>query len=100
MAALDDDAHLERSRESNAAGIALLEETLGAMGIRSWPTDANFLLAETGPASYDALLRLGVIVRPMAGFGMPDCIRVTIGAPEENQKFVKALETIHEGSTH
>ena len=95
-AALEDDAHVERSRENNALGAETLKRELGALGIRTWPTDANFLLAETGADSYDALLRLGVIVRPMAGFGLPDCVRITIGTPEENEKLVKALQTLRE----
>jgi histidinol-phosphate aminotransferase len=45
---------------------------------------------------YGPLLREGVIVRPMAGFGLPDCIRVTVGLPEENERFVKALRRLRE----
>ena len=95
-AALSDDAHVERSRENNARGAETLERELRALGIRTWPTDANFLLAETGAGIYQELLRLGVIVRPMGGFGLPDCVRITIGTPEENEKLVKALQTLRE----
>jgi histidinol-phosphate aminotransferase len=42
---------------------------------------------------YEKLLRQGVIVRPVAGYGMPDHLRVTVGTPKENEKFLKALRT-------
>jgi histidinol-phosphate aminotransferase len=62
-----------------------------------WPTDANFVLVETGAGYYDALLRRGVIVRPMAGFGLSNHIRISVGTAEENQTLVKALQAIEEG---
>ena len=63
-----------------------------------WPTDANFLLVRAGAGIYDRLLREGVIVRPLAGFGMPDHVRITIGLPEENERLVKTLRRIREGA--
>jgi len=66
LAALDDLEHEKRTRELNAAGVEYLTRELAAMGFETWPTDANFLLVETGAAAYDALLRQGVIVRPIA----------------------------------
>lgn len=95
-AALADDDHVERSRANNALGAEYLERELGKLGIRTWPTDANFMLAETGGGAYDELLRLGVIVRPMGGYEMPECVRITIGTPEENERLVKALRTTRE----
>jgi histidinol-phosphate aminotransferase len=91
-AALDDAAHVERTRQSNADGIAYLERELRALGIATWPTDANYLLADAGPGAYEALLRQGVIVRPLAGFGMPAHIRITVGTAEQNERCVKALQ--------
>ena len=58
------------------------------------PAGANFVYAETGEdvaPLYEALLREGVIVRPLAGFGAPQAIRVTVGTPEENEVFADAL---------
>jgi len=94
LAALDDEAHFRRTREVNAAGAAFLVRELGRLGIETWPTDANFLLARTGADVYEALLAVGVIVRPMKGFGLPDHVRISIGLPEENERFVKALEEL------
>jgi histidinol-phosphate aminotransferase len=96
LAALDDVEHRERSRRNNDEGVAYLARELGALGIEIWPTDANFLLARVGAGVHEALLREGVIVRPLAGFGMPNHVRVSIGLPEENERLVKTLRRILE----
>ncbi len=98
LAALDDPEHAERARRVNAEGAEYLSRELGEMGIEVWPTDANFMLVKAGDDVYEKLLREGVIVRPLAGFGMGDHIRVTIGLPEENERVVKALRRIREAS--
>jgi histidinol-phosphate aminotransferase len=98
LAALDDHEHVERTLRANREGAEVLTRELGALGIEVWPTDANFLLAKTGPGSYEDLLREGVIVRPMDGFGLPEHVRITIGTAEENEKLVKALQRIREGA--
>jgi len=91
LAALDDEEHVRASRRSVAAGVTYLERELSELSFRLWPTDANFLLMETGAGSYDFLLREGVIVRSLKGFGLPDHVRLTIGTSEENERVVKAL---------
>ena len=80
----------------NTSGIEYLNRELGQLGYRVWPSDANFILVETGPGYYDALLRRGVIVRPMAGFGLTDHIRISVGTPDENETLVKALQAVEE----
>ena len=96
MAALDDHEHARRTLELNASGIEYLTLELGKLGIETWPTDANFLLARPGADVFDALLRKGVIIRPMRGFGLPDHIRISIGLPEENERFIKALAEVQD----
>jgi histidinol-phosphate aminotransferase len=91
LAALEDDEHYRRTREINATGAVYLTNELARLGIETWPTDANFILARTGADVYDALLAQGVIVRPMKGFGLADHVRISIGLPEENERFIKAL---------
>jgi len=96
VAALDDAEHLARTLRGNAEGLAYLTRELRRLGIAVWPSEANFLLAKPGPDAYQRLLREGVIVRPLGGFGMPEHVRITIGLPEENERLVKALRRIAE----
>jgi histidinol-phosphate aminotransferase len=94
LAALDDHEHVERARRTNADGFEFLTRELRRLGLETWPSDANFLLASAPGGSYERLLREGVIVRPMAGFGLPNHVRITIGTAEENERLVKALERL------
>ncbi|HSB30761.1 MAG TPA: histidinol-phosphate transaminase [Candidatus Sulfobium mesophilum] len=90
LAALSDDAHVSRSREVNSAGKEYLYRELGALGISFIPTEANFVYipVEGSVALYERLLKMGVIIRPMG----PGAVRVTIGLPEENRRFIEALK--------
>jgi histidinol-phosphate aminotransferase len=98
LAALSDAEHVERTRRGNAEGIAFLTRELSDLGIEVWPSDANFVLARPGPGTYERLLREGVIVRPLTGFGMPEHVRITVGRPEENERLVKALRRLREAA--
>ena len=91
LAALDDDEHVKKTLQINSNGIDYLTRELTALGVEVLPTDTNFLLAKGGANIYDELLRRGVIVRPMAGFGLPEHVRISIGLPEENERLVNAL---------
>lgn len=96
-AALDDDEHLQQTLELNVAGMAQLTEGFASLDLRHIPSVANFVSVDTGrPAAslYDALLREGVIVRPVASYGMPNHLRVTVGLPEENARFLAALAKV------
>lgn len=93
-AALADEEHLARTLEMNAAGMRQLESGFGALGLPTIPSVGNFVCVDVGrPATpvYDALLREGVIVRPVANYGMPNHLRVTVGRSEENERFLAAL---------
>lgn len=97
LAALDDTEHVRRSVESNRAGLKQLASGLAAMGVPFVPSHTNFLLVELGEDTKpvaEELLRRGVIVRPMAWMGFPNAIRVSVGTPEENQKFLAALAAL------
>jgi histidinol-phosphate aminotransferase len=74
----------------------LLTAAFDRLGVPFVPSAANFILVRVGQglAVYDALLRRGVIVRPMDGYGLPEHLRVTIGLPEENRRFIEALEAV------
>ena len=97
LAALDDQHHIENSRRVNELGKAYLSAELARLGLRHPPSSANFLLVDLkrdGKAVCDALLRLGVIVRPMGGRYLGTHIRVSIGTPPENERFIEALKAV------
>ncbi len=93
IAALADPAYVEESRALNRDGMRALEEGLRALGLSFLPSHANFVLVKVGDAGrvYQALLRRGVIVRPVANYALPEWLRVTVGLPAENQRFLAAL---------
>ena len=96
-AALADDAHVRQSRAVNREGMRQLTEGLRQIGCTFIPSVGNFVTFDTGrPAGpvYEALLRHGVIVRPVASYGMPNHLRVTIGLAEENGRFLHALQAV------
>src|SRR3990167_9337467 len=96
-AALDDSDYLARSRQVNDAGMAQLEAGCRALGLGWIPSKGNFIaidFARDTAAINQALLREGVIVRPVAGYGMPNYLRVSIGLPEENARFLEALARV------
>jgi len=92
--ALRDPEHVARVRALTHAGLEYLERGLAELGLRFAASDANFLLIEVGEDAaqlYERLLRQGVITRPVAGFGLDRHLRVTVGLPEENKRFLSAL---------
>jgi histidinol-phosphate aminotransferase len=96
-AALGDEGHVGRSRRVNQAGLRQLEEACDALGLSYIPSVANFLciaLARPGSDVYAALLCEGVITRPIAGYGLPEHLRVTVGTKAENARFAAALTRV------
>ncbi len=96
LAALDDEEHVKKSIKANRAGGEYLRRELSRLGLGQVQSHANFILFRVAKVQevYTELLKKGVIVRPMAGYDMPDYIRVTIGKNEENIKFINELERI------
>jgi histidinol-phosphate aminotransferase len=94
-AALDDHAHLKATRELILREKPFLYQGFADLNLNYVPTQANFILLVNLPRDVkvvnEGMLRRGVIVRPMGGFGMPDALRVTIGTREENEKMLKAM---------
>jgi histidinol-phosphate aminotransferase len=99
-AALEDDEFVKKSAAMNRDGMARLVAEFKRLGIAYIPSVANFLTFRIPPvehrsqaaAVYEKLLKQGVIVRPLAGYEMPDHLRVTVGTPEENERFLEALK--------
>ncbi len=94
MAALDDDEHVKRSVAANREGIEFLEQEFKRLGFDYWPSQGNFLLVKMpveGFTVYQELLKKGVILRPVGGYGLKEYIRITVGTMPENQRMLKAL---------
>lgn len=93
-ACLSDTNHVEKSIKNNSEGKIYLYKELEKLGVSFVKTEANFIfinLNDDADAAFLELMRRGVIVRPLSSFGMPGSIRVTIGTPEQNKKFINAL---------
>ncbi len=98
LASLDSPDELARRRTLNAEGREQLEQLLHERGLDSvGGAVGNFLYVETGEDTsrlFDELLRAGVIVRPLAGFGAPTAIRITVGTPDEHAFLADALSSV------
>jgi histidinol-phosphate aminotransferase len=95
LAALDDEEHVERTRRNNREGLQYLYTEIDRLGLGYLPTEANFFLVNVKrncQEVFHALLKDGVIVRPMDSYGLNEYIRVTVGLPEENRRFIEALK--------
>lgn len=92
IAAIRDKDHLIKSRSTNEEGKKYLYKELDALGMKYVPTEANFIYmpVDDSKTVYEKLLRQGVIIRPMG----PKAVRVTIGLPEENKRFIEALKSV------
>ncbi|WP_165671255.1 histidinol-phosphate transaminase [Metapseudomonas otitidis] len=96
-AALDDADYLAESRRINDAGMLQLEEGFRALGLTWIPSKGNFIAVDFGRDAAPinaALLREGVILRPVGGYGMPTFLRVSIGLPAENARCLEALAKV------
>jgi len=103
LASLDAGAELERRRALTASGREELVATLRQHGLEpAGPAVANFVYVEVGQDArplFEALLREGAIVRPLAAFGAPGALRITVGTPEENAFFAAALASVRAATT-
>ena len=93
VAALGDQAFLDESYQMNVAGMRQLTDAFRRLRLDFVPSYGNFVLVNVGAADriYEQLLKRGVIVRPVANYGLPEWLRVTVGLPAENERFVQAL---------
>jgi histidinol-phosphate aminotransferase len=97
LAAMQDTEHLRRSVEVNDQGMRQLVAGIERLGLDYIPSAGNFLTIDLGrdASSFDqALLQLGVVTRPVANYGLPNHLRVSIGLGEENARFLDALEQV------
>lgn len=100
IAAMRDEAHIQKTLRNNAEGMENLTNSLRAMGFTVLPTWANFVYVDVGEDCVAVAKRLqaeGVIIRPLAAWGAKTGIRVTAGKPDENERFIVAMKSIYEG---
>jgi histidinol-phosphate aminotransferase len=94
-AALDDSEHLEKTLTTNRTGLAQLQAGFAALGIKHLPSAGNFVLIDcdrpAGPV-YEAMLRQGVIVRPVGNYQLPQHLRITVGTQAQNERMLGALK--------
>jgi histidinol-phosphate aminotransferase len=94
LAALEDEEHYSRTLRLTRGGMTWLHSELERLGCKPYSSQTNFFLIDVGCSCrevYQLMLGKGVIVRPMDAYGYPDFIRITVGLPEENERFVRAL---------
>ncbi len=97
LAALNDSTHLQCSVALNTAGLKQFETGLLQLGLDYIPSVDNFITVDTGRAAasvYEALLHEGVIVRPVANYGLPNHLRISVGLAEENLRTLEALDKV------
>jgi len=96
-AALADEAHLHASLAGNSLQRDALAAALRDRGLRVSPSQTNFLLVEFGPDAARieaALMQRGIVLRPMAGYGLGDCLRITIGTGSDNARLLMGLDEV------
>ncbi len=100
LAAIADEEHYRRTIEMTRNGIRWLRSEMEKLGCHTYPTQANFFLADVGNGRkvYDALLLEGVIIRPMESYGYPSFVRITVGLPEENSRLIESLKKVLAGA--
>jgi len=97
LAAIRDESHIRKTVENNAAGANWLMERFAEVGLHSIPTSANFIcftIEEDADAFAKRMQAEGVIVRSLVPWGIPNSIRVSIGTPDQNETFVRALKKV------
>jgi histidinol-phosphate aminotransferase len=99
LGALEDREFMLCSAANNASGMAFLKKELTRLGIHAVPSATNFLMLVFDTAGhakqiFEGLLERGVIIRPLAATGLPNCLRVSVGTPEENEIFIQAMEVV------
>jgi len=96
LGALEDAEHIARTRSNNRQGLEYLHTALSQMGLEHVPSYANFVLVRVGDGVrvFADLQRLGVITRPMASYGLPEWLRISVGKPAENHRCLVSLRQV------
>jgi histidinol-phosphate aminotransferase len=100
LAALEDDAWVRKSRQTNSAGLAQLIGGFDSLGLEHIPSVANFVAVRVGNGAgvFAELQKLGVIVRPLASYGMKEWVRVSVGTLDQNDRVLRELGNLGVGN--
>jgi histidinol-phosphate aminotransferase len=96
LAALDDDEHVQRTRQNNFSGLEFFARASRELKLEYVPSFANFILIRVGEGQkvFDAMQKLGVITRPMGGYQLPEWIRISVGTRAENERCLASLKSV------
>lgn len=94
LAALDDAEHMRRTRDNNARGLKFYADAFKGLNLEFIPSSGNFILVRVGEGLrvFEAMQKLGVIVRPMGGYQLPEWIRISVGTPAEDERCIESLK--------
>ena len=94
IAALDDNSHVQKTRRINSRGLRFFTLEFRKLGLEYLPSGANFILVrvEDGQRVFNEMQKLGVIVRPMGGYQLPEWVRISVGMPKQNDRCIEALK--------
>lgn len=101
LAALDDDAFIEKTRRLNQEGLRFYYDAFDAIGLTWYKSHTNFIMVDVGMDAdfvFEELLKKGIIVRPLKSQGIKNGLRITVGLPEQNNRVIKALKEILTGT--
>ena len=95
LAALDDATHADKTRRNNSRGLKFCARAFRKLGLEYLPSGANFILVRVGEGErvFNEMQKLGVIVRPMGGYQLPEWVRISIGTPKQNTRCLEALKS-------
>ncbi|HWX21690.1 MAG TPA: histidinol-phosphate transaminase [Candidatus Binatia bacterium] len=96
LAALDDTGHVEKTRRITLRGLKFYSRAFRKLGLEFVPSHANFILVKVGESQrvFTELQKLGIIVRPMGGYQLPEWVRISVGTPKENKRCLEALKRV------
>lgn len=96
LAALNDEVHIEKTRQINREGLDLLQQAFSDRGLEFVPSVANFVLVKVGDgdAVFQAMLQKGVIVRAMRGYKLPEWVRISVGTMDQNRRCLEVLDEV------
>ena len=94
---MEDEVFLNKTVQTVHEGLDYLYTELDRIGVRYFPTQANFFLIDAGQDAdmvFENMLKKGIIVRSMSSYGYPEYIRINTGLPEENKRLIQAIEQV------